>query len=427
MKAIRIANFIIQSAYLTGHLLFILELKRKRQPTPVWSWFFVLSIALWAWVSGRFMETLVYLFLPENNGAYVFAANFQYIGDTLSVVAYVIWILYLSGMDRLASDRRFRAFVFACPVLTCVLVFTNGRHHLFYTKLIMGERVAHGWMFLPCMAWLFLILMCGYAISIRFLLRTGRDRLKQIVMFSIFPLLPAIGVLVRSISGIDKLDYTPMVMAAAMISLYQIIFKYRYVNIVSASIREVIEQTAHPIGIYDRGLKRLTYANRIAREEYADAADGLALLLAESREGFDGTYKGRQLSVDATPLPDGDSILVTVADTTEIAREQAALDRKIQELEDLRRKLEESNRNIDAYIESLNSTDGIARKQRLIRETRTLIAQTFQRAEENLISAKRDPLRAPEALNDNLRLTRTCIAAIRSAVAQLKGVDHGSV
>ena len=42
----RIANLIIQSTYLVFHFLFILSLYRRRQPTPVWNWFFYLSVSL---------------------------------------------------------------------------------------------------------------------------------------------------------------------------------------------------------------------------------------------------------------------------------------------------------------------------------------------------------------------------------------------
>ena len=64
MQGFRIANLMIQSLYLVFHLLFILFLYHKRQATPVWIWFFRFSVALWIWVSGRFMETIVYLFFP---------------------------------------------------------------------------------------------------------------------------------------------------------------------------------------------------------------------------------------------------------------------------------------------------------------------------------------------------------------------------
>ena len=419
MQGFRIVNLIMQSAYLIGHALFIVMLYRKRQPTPVWRWFFLAAIAMWVWVSGRFMESIVYLFLPTNNDAYVFAANYQYIGNTTATVCYVIWVFHLSGHGRLASSLPLKVFLFSCPVVVCTLVFTNQWHHLFYTKLVMGERVGHGPLFAPCMIWTFLILFSGYITSIRFVLRTGHEVVKKLFMFSLFPVVPAIGVLVRSLSGIDRVDYTPIVMAIAMFSLYQIIFGYHYVNIISASEREVIEQTAHPISLYAPNKAAMTYLNRAARDR-ADARTDMISNIGNEKRSFEKEYNGEHWKIDVTPFPEGGAILVAGTDVSDIVREQQALGRQIEELESLRQTLEESNRNIDAYFESLCNTEGLRDKQALISETYAVIRQTLQRVNENLLSAKGRPGEAEDALCENLALTRQCIAAIRQAVTRLK-------
>lgn len=421
MQGYRIVNLIMQSAYLIGHALFIVMLYRKRQPTPVWRWFFLAAIAMWLWVSGRFMESIVYLFFPTNNDAYVFAANFQYIGNTTATVSYVIWIFHLSGHYCLASSLPLKVFLFICPVVICTLVFTNQWHHLFYTKLVMGERVSHGPLFTPCLIWTYLILLTGYITSIRFVLKTGRDIAKKLFMFSMFPVVPAIGALVRSISGVDRVDYTPIVMGVAMFSLYQVIFNYHYVNIIPASIREVIEQTAHPISFYSPDRTVTTYMNRAARDRAEASADMMSHIGNEKRS-FEGEYRGEHWKIDVMPFPEGGSILVAGTDVSDIVREQQALSRQIEALEALRQMLEESNRNIDAYFESLCSTEGLRDKQALISETYAVIRQTLQRVNENLLSAKGRPGEAEAALRENLALTRQCIADIRQAVARLKEV-----
>lgn len=419
VQGFRIVNFMIQSAYLILHFLFILVLYRRRQPTPVWKWFFTVAVFLWIWVSGRFMETIVYIFYPENNDAYVFAANYQYIGNTIAVVAYVIWILYLSGMDALASDFRFRIFLFLCPATTCTLVFTNELHHLFYTKLVMGERVSHGAMFIPCLIWMYLILFSGYAVSLRYAWKSGRDRGRQIFMFSLFPLLPAAGVLIRSISGIDRFDYTPLVMGAAFLCLYQILFRYHYVNIFSASVREAIEQTAHPIAIIRSDSGELIYTNRAAREADLEAQLVFAPQCIKE-ESLEGDFDGKHLIVDMLPIPEEKSVLIAVTDMSEVAKQQSEIETQIQELEKLKQTLEEANRNIDAYLDSLYSTEDLERKQKQVEETYRMITETFKSVEKNLKSAEQFPDRAESALQDNLRLTRECIAVIRKTVAKLK-------
>lgn len=420
VQGFRIVNFIIQSTYLILHFLFILVLYRRRQPTPVWKWFFYLAIFLWIWVSGRFMETIVYIFFPENNDAYVFAANYQYIGNTIAVVSYVIWIMYLSGMDRLASDLRFRIFLFLCPATTCILVFTNEMHHLFYTKLIMGERVSHGAMFIPCLLWLYLILFSGYAISLRYAWKSGRDRGRQIFMFSLFPLLPAAGVLIRSISGVDRFDYTPLVMGAAFLCLYQILFRYHYVNIFSASVREAIEQTAHPIAIIRSDNRELIYTNRAAREAHLEASLPFAPRCTEAGERLEEDFEGKHLIVDMMPIPEEKSVLIAVTDMSEVAKQQSEIEAQIRELEKLKQTLEEANRNIDAYLDSLYSTEDLARKQKQVEETYHVITETFKAVEQNLKTAEQFPDKAESALQDNLQLTKECIAVIRKTVAKLK-------
>ena len=419
MQQIRIINLLMQSAYLIGHLLFIVLLYRKRQPTPIWRWFFAAAAAIWIWVHGRFLETIVYLFFPDNNDAYVFAANYQYIGNMTAVVSYVIWVLYLSGHERAASNKWLRAFLFACPVTVCTLVFTNPWHRLFYTRLVMGERVAHGPMFVPCIIWSYAILFTGYIVSVRHVLRTGRDVVRQILMFSLFPIVPAAGVLVRSATGVDLVDYTPLIMAVSMICLYQIVFRHHYVNIISASVRDVIEQAVHPIGFYAGDGKDLIYANRIAREQYPDLLERGLPALPDGQGAYEETFGGRRLTVEVKPLEQG-TVLAAGTDVSDIVEQQAAIDRQIAEQETLRQALEEANRNIDAYLSSLYSAEGVQAKQELITRTYAAIRQTFARVAENLRAAKAAPEKADAALNENLALTRDCLTEIRRAVTLLK-------
>ena len=420
MESYRIINFIMQTAYLAGHLLFILALVRRRQPTPVWRWFFWLCVTAWLWVSGRLMESVVYLWFPGNNEFYRFAANFQYLGNTTAASTYVIWTLYLAGRDRLASSGWFRTLIFAGPAVICILVFTNPWHQLFYTKLDMGERVAHGPLFTPCVLWTYGLLLAGYVISIRFVLRTERDRARQIVMFSAFPLLPAFGVMIRSVTGIDRLDYTPGVMAAGIICLYLCVFSYRYINLESAPVREIIEQSAHPIGIYDPEKGEFSYLNRIADREYREAAEAFLPRLSAEADRFEGEFGGRHLSVESAPLTGSDAMLVTVTDTSDLAREQAGIEEQIRAQESVQAELDEAKRNIDAYLELLLSSEDLRRKQEMVAGTRAAVKRVYDRVAENLEAAGRDPQAADGPLQENIELTRECIASIRRTVADLR-------
>ena len=419
MEGFRIVNLILQSVYLLAHLLFVVYLHRKRQPTPIWYWFVFFSIAAWLWVSGRLMESVVYLFFPGHNDAYVFAANFQYIGNTTATVAYTIWTLFLAGYDRLASNRLFQAGLFTCPAVICALVFTNPYHHLFYTWLVMGQQVRHCHLFAPCVIWTYLILLFGYLVSIIFITGNGQETVRRVLIFSLFPTLPALAVLVRSLTGVDKLDYTPMIMAVSLYCLYLIAFRLNYVKIIPLSLEAVMDQTTHPIGIYDPAQKTYLYSNRAATERYGAAAKEFPEL-SSALNGFEGVFAGRNLKVDVAPLRDGEVLLVTATDVTEIAEQQALLDTQIGKLNALRRNLEEENRNIDAYLDSLYQAEGLRQKQELIETTRAMTQRVFTAIEANLTAARESPATAEAPLEENIRLTQTCIADIRAAVARLR-------
>ena len=419
MEWYRIVNFILQSTYLLIHFLFMLHIIKMRRPTPLWNWYIICAAALWLWVLGRFMETIIYLFFPAENDAYVFAANFQYIGNTTAVCAYLIWNLYLAGYDRLASNRLFQAFLFLSPVVTCALVFTNQYHHLIYRRLEMGQRVVHGQLFAFCVIWTYLILTAGYIISIIYTFRAGRDIMKRFVMFSIFPLLPAAVTLIRSVSGIDKLDYTPVFMAVSFFLLYLIVFQYNYTNIIASSVQTVVEQSAHPILIYDPQKGSFQYRNRMARQLKAETEEALVShLSAPGSEEI--TLDGKHLKVAVTQIPEKELFIITISDLTETAARQADLDETIHELESANEALDEQNRNYNAYLEFLYQTEGLREKQEAVARTYESLPLVFRQMTENFQTAREDPDRAEKALRDNLALSRTSIASIRKTVAQLK-------
>ena len=91
--------------------------------------------------------------------------------------------------------------------------------------------------------------------------------------------------------------------------------------------------------------------------------------MSDSRTRLEGDFDEKHLLIDITPLPNEEPILVTVTDVSDVMRQQADLNAKIKNLEELQLELEEANQNIDAYLSSLQSMRGIGEKQDLIRDT----------------------------------------------------------
>jgi hypothetical protein len=415
MEPFRIVNFVLQLSYLLAHLLFTVKILRVRRTTPVWTWFFLFSVSMWLWVSGRFVESIVYLFFPTNNAAYVFAANYQYIGITMAASTYFIWNLYLAGRDRLAGNKLLRTLLYLYPTCVCTIVFTNDWHHLFYTKLVMGQRVAHGPLFMPSVLSGYLLMLAGYLISMTDIIHKREQVARKLLLFSTFPLLPAAAIAVRSISGIDRFDYTPIVMGIVYLCLYLVVFRYNDAGIVPASMKAVVEQTMHPIGIYNPAEKEFTYQNRIAREQYAQQLSTIAEALP-----CEGNFEQGFLHVSAASLPESGEVLVTATDTTELSQQIEKLQDTISELRRVSLALEEENRNIDAYLDTLYHTEGLESKKAMIDEIYSQIAAAFTALKENLNAARVAPESAEEPLLDSMRTAENCMVSIRAAVAQLR-------
>lgn len=270
MEWYRILNFVLQGIYLPIHLIFIVSLIKNRKPTPIWHFFIVVVIGLWIMVSGRFLETIAYIFYP-NNDFYVFAVYYQLVGTTFASFAFLLWNLYLARCDKLANKPIFRIVLFSVAAIISIFVCTNSLHHLFYEKLVMGEQVQHGKLFYLCLVLVYAALFIGYIISIIHIIRKEKNKAIKIIVFSLYPLLPAVTALVRSITGVDELDFTPIIMFVAVFCLYIIVFKFNSLSLISKSIESVLEEIPNIVVLYNPQ-KGILYQNNKEKKELVDKA-----------------------------------------------------------------------------------------------------------------------------------------------------------
>ncbi|NLD19159.1 MAG: hypothetical protein GX663_02790 [Clostridiales bacterium] len=421
MDTIRIINFILQSSFLVLSIFLAIKLIKNRNASPVFNWFIYLNISFWLWVSGRFMETILYLFFPGNNDAYVFAANYQYIGLLGAGTVYLIWNIYQTRFGIYLDKKWVKPLIFSGAIFTLIVVFTNSYHHLFYTKLIMGETVAHGPLFAPLMFLGYLTMFAGYIIAIINTIKQREHILLKMFLHTLIAVVPAMAAVVRSLSGVDLFDYTPIVLGASIYSLFLLLFRYKYINITAASIDVIVEQTYHPIAVYDGNISQFIYKNKAARENY-DAQLQLIRPLINKEPRFEGEFKGKILQVEAS-LIEKSKRLLTITDTTELSHEKNRLEDRIRELDDINQELFAQKSNLDAYIESIKTTEGIVQKQQLIEEVRKKSNEAFERISDNLEAAKSENGDAGKLLFENMTVAENCIAEIRAVVHVLKGED----
>lgn len=416
-EVFHVIDLVMQAVYLPAHLWFILRLIKWRTPSPVSRWFIVLVFGLWGIVLGDFTETILSLFW-KNNAIYAFGVYYQLTSTMLATMAFLIWNLYVAGNVRVVENRAFRTCVYALSLAVAVIICTDPLHHLFYEKLILDEPVIHGKVFAPCVLIVYGMLLAGWIISLVHIVKFGEDKLKRILVFSMYPLLPGITNLIRSLTGFTLIDLNPLVMTICIACLYFMVFKNHYVSILPASMEQTLEQTGNILFTYSPEKGTIGYSNRAAKERYSQAISEIVSKLDKDSRQFAGKYDGKYLKGSVSMVEN--ELLVTATDVSEIKKQQESLLFQIRESTELLKELEEKKRNIDAYLDFLYEIPNLKEKWERFSAAQEQSKEAFTKMEENLRRTLEQGTDPKDLLNENLLISEKTIRSIREAVALLK-------
>lgn len=419
MDGFRIANLIMQTIYLPVHIVFIVKLIKNRRPTPIWKWFILIVCGLWGIIAGRWMENLLHMFW-QNDTAYLLTVDFTLISTTLATMSFLFWNLYIAGHEKLITSKWFVYSVKTVALAVCCVIITNPIHRLFYEHLELEGLKTHGKLFGLCVLIVYGMLLAGLIISIVHIIKYEDHKLKRIIVFSMYPILPGATNLIRSLSGIDKLDFNPIVMTLSIICLYEIVFKERYVGVVPESIESVLGQTKTPIVICNLREKTVVYENDAAKKVHDMQVVKMLEIIDDSSTCFEVEFEDRTFRVFSSETETKDEYIVTFTDVTEVVNQQKEIDIQISKQNTMLRSLDEQKRNIESYIEALYSIPDLKDKKSRVDSVEILISQSFEQMESNLLMAETYSPQSEKALKDNLRISQETITSIRKVVAMLK-------
>ena len=299
-----------------------------------------------------------------------------------------------------------------------MIIFTDPLHHQFYEQLILEEPVIHGKVFAPCVLIVYGMLLAGWMISLVHIIKFGEDKLKRALIFSMYPLLPGITNLVRSLTGFTLIDLNPLVMTVCILCLYTMVFKNKYVSILPASMEQALEQTGNILFTYDPDKGTINYSNRAAKEQYSKAISEIIFVLNGDAKQFAGKYDGKYLKGTVSTV--GQELLVTATDITEIKKKQEALLSQIRESTELLKELEGKKRDIDAYLDFLYEIPNLKEKWERFALAQEQSREAFIRMEENLRRSLEQGANPKDLMGENLLISEKTIRSIREAVALLR-------
>ena len=236
----------------------------------------MLAVAIWA------AATACEYAAVTANGK-LFWAKVEYIGVLSSPVLYLLFALEYNRLERWLT-RRTVALLFAIPVATLLLAFTNAWHHLIWTSITPipdANNLAlygHGPVFwLSVVGYSYLLMLIATVLFIRAALRLPGLFRRQIAMIIVAALAPWVvnALYVTGQSPMPGLELTPLVMVFTGIIFAWAIFGFHLLTVAPVARQMLIETMAEGMVVLDEG-DRVVDINPAARQLVAaPAAFGL--------------------------------------------------------------------------------------------------------------------------------------------------------
>ena len=130
------------------------------------------------------------------------------------------------------------------------------------------------------------------------------------------------------------------------------------------------------------------------------------------------------LRIRVSGYGDGASRLITVTDVTSLTEQHSRLEEEIVQRDEAVHELEDTRRNIDAYLEALYQIPDLKEKQALFDGTKDEAVQAFAAMQSNMDHAADDIADCEPLLNETIERSEKTLASVRKAVAKMK---EGSV
>jgi PAS domain S-box-containing protein len=266
----------------------------------------MLAIALWSFTSG--MHTLV-----GDRATRIIIAKFQYLA--VAPIG-VLWLLFTTEYSRIAwpAQRITRVLVWAIPVATLLLAWTNEQHHFYWTAITevatpAGPRLVYTgapWYWIHA-AYSYFLILIGTATLVRGLRRFPPPYRRQtalIIVGAIVPWVFNLLYLSRALP-VSGLDLTPIAFAVSGACFTWGIYRYRLFGLVPVARDMVVDSMDDGVIVLD-AQRRLVDLNAAAERYTGCTAASLGRPIDEVVSWWNEAVD------EDRPLADGQPAIVKV-------------------------------------------------------------------------------------------------------------------
>jgi PAS domain S-box-containing protein len=183
-------------------------------------------------------------------------SNFKYIGVAVTPVVWVIFAAYSTGQQHLIKWRRQR-LLFVLPIITCIVVFTNPLHRLFFPAdmiVIKNDltllEVQFGVWFWVHAAYSYILLAAGVVLLLRHLAATPSLGRGRIIVLLIGAAIPWVANAI-TLTGVALVDLTPLGFVVTASALAWGMLRFHLLNIAPIARDALFNQMTDAILILD--------------------------------------------------------------------------------------------------------------------------------------------------------------------------------
>jgi len=226
----------------------------QRQSVPGAASFIVLVLAIAGWCLGYSLEIL-----SIGLSAKIFWGKVQYFGITTLPVAWLTFALQYTRRESWLT-RRNLLLLAIIPLITVLLVWTNGIHGLVWSEVTLDRSgpfpamsVHYGLWFWVHLVYSYMLLLLGTLMLIRMVITFPDLYRWQAILLLFGAIAPWIGniIYVFGLTPVPNLDFTPLVFSLSGVTIGLNLFRFGFFDIVPVARRAIVDSMSDAVIVLD--------------------------------------------------------------------------------------------------------------------------------------------------------------------------------
>ena len=235
----------ISVIFLICMMLVLYKSKSKKRLVKLFSTIF---ISMLVWDTSLLLQNL---FSNKLNINPIYFDYISYVG-----VMFLPVFLYLTAKAFAKPNfklQKYHAFLFAVPILSVTVLWTNDFHHLFYTNysLFLNESTFGAYFYVHTI-YTYSLIVISLMILLRYSFKQNNKLSAQSILFLLAIAIPVITNIVGMLNLYQLTIYaTPISFTASVLLLFIAIFKFDFLNINTIATKIIVDTISDPYIVID--------------------------------------------------------------------------------------------------------------------------------------------------------------------------------